>query len=59
MKSYNSMKKYGNKHRGYGGAPDNGGLEVKFPIFVCLFHLYPPVTRKRRLLYILDEYAPA
>jgi len=31
------MKEYGNKHRGYGGAPDNDGLEVKFPIFVCLF----------------------
>jgi len=27
--------------------------------FVCLFHLYPPVTRKRRWRYILDEFAPA
>jgi len=27
--------------------------------FVCLFHLYPPVTRKRRRRYILDESAPA
>jgi len=28
---------------------------------VCLFvfHLYPPVTRKRRWRYILDESAPA
>jgi len=24
----------------------------------CLFHLYPPVTRKTRWLYILDESAP-
>jgi len=28
-------------------------------LFVCLFHLYPPVTRKRRRRYILDESAPA
>jgi len=43
-----------------GGAPDNCGLEVMFTtIFVCLFHLYPPVTRKRRLRYILDESALA
>jgi len=26
---------------------------------VCLFHLYPPVTRKRRWRYILDESVPA
>jgi len=29
-----------------------------FCLFV-LFHLYPPVTRKRRWRYILDESAPA
>jgi len=30
-------------------------------LFVCLFlfHLYPPVTRKRRWRYMLDESAPA
>jgi len=28
-------------------------------LFACLFHLYPPVTRKRRWRYILDESAPA
>jgi len=28
-------------------------------LFVCLFHLYPPVTRKRRLRYVLDGSAPA
>jgi len=25
----------------------------------CLFYLYPPVTRKRRWRYMLDESAPA
>jgi len=28
-------------------------------LFVCLFHHYPPVTRKQRLRYILDKSAPA
>jgi len=28
-------------------------------MYVCLFHLYPPVTRKRWWRYILDESAPA
>jgi len=32
---------------------------MRFCLFVCLFHLYPPVTRKRRWRYILDEFAPA
>jgi len=27
-------------------------------MIVCLFHPYPPVTRKRRRHYILDESHP-
>jgi len=28
-------------------------------LIICLFHLYPLVTRKWRWRYILDEFAPA
>jgi len=34
-------------------------LDFDFITNFCLFHLYPPVTRKRRWRYILDESAPA
>jgi len=34
-------------------------FSVDFRLFVCLFHLYPPVTKKRRWPYILDESEPA
>jgi len=36
-----------------------GGLHYAQEYIVCLFHLNPPVTRKRRWRYILDEPVPA
>jgi len=40
-------------------SPNIGLSSLDICLFVCLFHLYPPVTRKRRRYYILDESAPA
>jgi len=33
-------------------------LHVTSKVYNWLFHLYPPVTRKRRWRYILDEFTP-
>jgi len=35
------------------------GFKSDFYMFVCLLHLYSPITRNRRWRYILDESAPA
>jgi len=34
-------------------------IDISDKLVFCLFHLYPPVTRKQRWRYTLDESAPA